>query len=85
MNTEAKKYNDKPEHKLITVTVDGKSFTVEKHKYLVSEFKQLVEVLPDYELDQVVDGVFTQLVDTAETHLKNGDIFVSHVRQGGSA
>lgn len=85
MNTEAIKENDKPEHKSIKVTVDGKPFTVEKHKYLVSEFKQLVGVPPDYELDQVIDGVFTQLVDTAEIHLKNGDIFVSHVRQGGSS
>ena len=85
MNTEAKIENDKPEHKHIMVTVDGKSFTVEKHKYLVSEFKQLAGVAPDYELDKVIDGVFTPLVDTAEIHLKNGDIFVSHVRQGGSS
>lgn len=85
MNTEAQNDNDKSEHKKVTVTVDGNSQVVDKHEYLVSEFKQLVGVPSDYELDQVVDGVFTQLVDTAKLHLKNGDIFVSHVRQGSSA
>lgn len=85
MNTEAQKDNDKPEHKKVKFTVDGKPIVVEKHKYLVSEFKQAVGIPLDYELDKVIDGVFTPLVDTAEIHLKNGDIFVSHVRQGGSS
>lgn len=85
MNTEAKKDNNKPDHKKVEVTVDGKLIVLEKNKYLVSEFKQIVGVPPDYELDKVIDGVFTPLVDTAEIHLKKGDIFVSHVRQGGSA
>lgn len=85
MNADIEEKKDKPEHKLIEVKVDEKLFTLEKHKYLVSEFKQLAGVPPDYELDHVADGIFVPLVDSTEIHLKNGDVFVSHVRQGGSS
>jgi hypothetical protein len=52
---------------------------------MVSEFKVEVGVASDLELDQVVDGVFQPLDDNAEVHIKGGEVFISHVRQGGSS
>ena len=36
-------------------------------------------------LDQVVEGVFQPLEDDQRITLKGGEVFVSHVRQGGSS
>jgi hypothetical protein len=36
-------------------------------------------------LDEVVHGEFKPLDDNAHIHVKGGDIFVSHVRTGGSS
>lgn len=69
----------------VQVTVDGVAKLVNKGKYVVSEFKAEVGVAPDLELDQVVDGVFQPLGDNAEIRIKGEEIFVSHVRQGGSS
>lgn len=69
----------------VQVTVDGAAKLVKKGKYAVSEFKLEVGVAPDLELDQVVDGVFQPLSDNAEIHIKGEEVFVSHVRQGGSS
>ena len=69
----------------VPVTVDGVVKYVKKGKYLVSEFKVEVGVAADLELDQVVDGEFQALADDAELHIKGGEVFISHVRQGGSS
>ena len=69
----------------VQVTVDGVAKLIKKGKYVVSEFKLEVGVAPDLELDQVVDGVFQPLDDNAEIHIKGEEVFVSHVRQGGSS
>jgi hypothetical protein len=75
----------KPEKHLVTVTVDGQTKEVARGKYLVSEFKAIVGVQADYELDQVVDGEFKPLADDATLHIKGDEVFVSHVRRGGSS
>lgn len=36
-------------------------------------------------LDQVVDGIFQPLEDNQRITIKGGEVFVSHVRQGGAA
>lgn len=69
----------------VEVSVDGTTKTVLKGKYVVSEFKTVVGVPADYELDQVVDGKFEPLADDATIHVKEGEVFVSHVRRGGSS
>lgn len=70
---------------LVTVSVDGQPKEVARGKYLVSEFKAIVGVPADYELDQVVDGEFKPLADDATLHVKGHEVFVSHVRRGGSS
>ncbi len=81
--TEAEK-KDHPQKK-VRVTVDGKPHEVRPGTYVVSEFKKEVKVDPSLELDQVIDGQFVPLDNTASIEIKGGEVFVSHVPQGGSS
>lgn len=69
----------------VTVTVDGVKHEVRKGDYIVSQFKKLVGVDAARELDEVVHGEFKPLDDNAHIEIKGGEIFVSHVRTGGSS
>lgn len=69
----------------VTVTVDGVKHEVRKGDYIVSQFKNLVGVDAARELDEVVHGEFKPLDDNAHIDIKGGEIFVSHVRTGGSS
>lgn len=71
--------------KTVTILVNSAPKTLPKGKYLVSRLKELTGVPSDYELDQVVEGVFIHLDDTASIQLKNHDEFVGHVKTGGSS
>jgi hypothetical protein len=72
-------------HKEVEVTVDGKRHHVHEGTYVVSEFKKLVGVDPSKELDEVVHGELKPLDDNQEIHIKCGEVFISHARQGGSS
>lgn len=69
----------------VAVTVDGKIKHVPEGTYLVSKFKELVGVSPSKELDEVIHGELKPLDDNSKIHIKGGEIFVSHARQGGSS
>ena len=70
---------------LVEVTVDGKEKKVEAGVYVVSAFKTLVGVSPDRELDRVEHGAFVPLDDAASITIEKHEVFVSHVRTGGSS
>jgi len=69
----------------VDVTVDATRKPVHRGSHLVSEFKELVGVDASLALDQVIDGRFDPLDDSARIVIKGGETFVSHVRTGGSA
>jgi len=69
----------------VAVTVDGKTYQVPEATYVVSEFKKLVGVDPSKELDEVVHGELKPLDDNQTIHIKGGEVFISHARQGGSS
>jgi hypothetical protein len=71
--------------KEVGVTVDGTSHRVPEGTYVVSAFKKVVGVDPSKELDEVVHGELKPLDDNQEIHIKGGEVFISHARQGGSA
>jgi len=71
--------------KEVAVTVDGKTHHVPEGTYLVSEFMKLVGVDPSKELDEVVHGELKPLDDRHRIHIKGGEVFISHARQGGSS
>ena len=69
----------------VTVTVDTQSKTVHRGSWVVSAFKEVVGVAADRALDEVIGGEFKPLQDTQRITIKGGEVFVSHVRQGGSS
>jgi hypothetical protein len=71
--------------KTVTIIVNSTPKTLPKGKHLVSDLKRLVGIPADYEMDQMIHGVFTSLPDTDEIHIKDGDQFIGHVRTGGSS
>lgn len=86
-NEEANSKNAKPDKdpKLVTITVDNKEIKIEKGKYIVSVLKAKVNVPENYDLDQLIHGKFETLPDSAEVKINGKEIFVSHVRTGGSS
>jgi hypothetical protein len=75
-----------PEHSVeVTVTVDNIKHHVRRGEYIVSVFKKLVGVGASLELDEVVHGELRPLDDNARIDIRGGEIFVSHVRTGGSS
>jgi hypothetical protein len=69
----------------ITVTVDDQPKEVKPGNRLVSDFKSEVGVDASRVLTQFIDGEFKTLTDSDRVHPKGGEIFVSHVRTGGSS
>jgi hypothetical protein len=88
VNQESKEHGHHHEghhRKEVDVTVDGKSHHIAEGTYVVSEFKKLVGVDPSKELDEVVHGELKPLDDNQKIHIKGGEVFISHARQGGSS
>ncbi|MDB5388770.1 MAG: hypothetical protein JWM11_4416 [Planctomycetaceae bacterium] len=77
--------DDDEKVKKVSVTVDTKQKKVRPGIYVVSEFKRLVKVKADYELEDIIEGKLTPLADDAKITIKGGEVFVSHARQGGSS
>lgn len=71
--------------KLVQVTVDGKPKTIQAGTYTVAELKRVLGVDPSRVLDEVICGEFKELPDNGAVHIKGGEVFVSHVRQGQSS
>jgi hypothetical protein len=72
-------------HNLVVVTIDGKPKHIERGEYVVSELKKLLDVDASRALDEVIHGEFKPLDDSERIHIKGGEVFVSHVRDGGSS
>ncbi|MDP2321086.1 MAG: hypothetical protein Q8O42_17310 [Acidobacteriota bacterium] len=79
------KNGDQKKGKLVTVTVDTKPHTVRKGRYIVTDFKRLVGVDPNYQLDEVVNGQFVERKDTEKVSIRGKEVFVSHVRGGAAS
>lgn len=69
----------------VKVTIDGTVKSIHRGSYVVQELKAALEVDPSLALDEVINGKFEPLDDTHRITIKGGEIFVSHVRQGGSS
>ena len=67
------------------VEVDKQFHEVRPGDYRVSAFKEIAGVPAAKELEQIIDGVMTPLSDDAIICIKGGEVFVSHVRRGGSS
>lgn len=75
----------KHEPKLVEVVIDGQKKEIPGGHYEVAKLKVLLGVPADYELDKVVGREFKELPDGDTVEVVKGEVFVSHVRRGGSA
>lgn len=69
----------------VTITVDGKNYTIHRGNISVAELKALAGVPAAYELEEIVDGRLKPLNDAGHVVLKGGEQFVSHPRAGASS
>jgi hypothetical protein len=76
---------DERDHREVAITLDGHRKEITAGNYLVSALKAKLGVPADYELDEVVNGEFRELSDSAHIEIKGGEHFISHVRRGGSS
>lgn len=83
LEEEMRQLHDHP--KLVTVTVDGKPKEITAGEYVVSVFKEKVGVPTNYELEEVKNGRMIPLDDNSNIHIHGGEVFISHVKRGGSA
>ncbi len=86
MNDQTQHHPTHPETgPVVPVTVDNEPKEVHRGNYVVSVFKNEVGVSADRQLDQVIGGEFKPLEDGDHIVIKGGEVFVSHVRTGGSS
>ena len=69
----------------VTITIDNKSYQVDRGKISVAQLKQLGGISPSYELEEIIDGKLVPLRDDQSVEIKGGEIFVSHPRAGASS
>ena len=69
----------------VTISVDGVSQQILRGNYIVAELKRLLQIDPCRDLDEVVCGELRPLEDSGRTHIKGGEVFISHVRCGASS
>ena len=81
----AKQKDNQGQGHTITVTIDSVPKQIRQARYKVAELKTALGVAPELELDHVVDGEFRPLDDNSDLNVKEGDVFVSHVRRGGAS
>lgn len=69
----------------VPVTIDNRTVEIQAREWVVSQLKTALGVDPSRELEQVVDGKLVPLDDNAKLHIRGHEVFVSHVRGGGSS
>ena len=78
--------NPKPEPgPEVKISINGTSKLIHRGHQTVVEVKKLGEVSLADELEQLIDGKLTPLPDDGAVTVKGGEVFVSHVRSGGSS
>jgi hypothetical protein len=72
-------------HDEVTVELNGAPRTIHRGSYTTQELKQALGVDQSLELDLFEGGKFVELPDGKRTVVREGMVFISHVRQGGSS
>jgi hypothetical protein len=69
----------------VHITINGVSKTIHRGRQTVSDIKTVGGVPQADELEQVIAGKLTPLPDGGAVTIKGGEVFMSHVRSGGSS
>ena len=69
----------------VHITVNGVSRSIHRGRRTVAEIKTVGQVPMAEELEQVIEGKLTPLPDDGSVVIKGAEVFMSHVRDGGSS
>src|SRR6266478_2595429 len=69
----------------VHITINGVSRLIHRGRQTVAEIKKVGEVPAADELEQLINGKLTPLPDDGAVTIKGGEVFMSHVRSGGSS
>lgn len=69
----------------VKITIDKVVTAIRPGRHTVTEIKKLGGVPQADELEQLIDGKLKPLPDDGTVTIKGGEIFMSHVRSGGSS
>jgi hypothetical protein len=69
----------------VKIVVNNAVILIHRGRRTVAEIKTAGSVPLADELDQFIDNNLTELPDDGSVTIKGGEVFVSHVRSGGSS
>jgi len=69
----------------VTITVNNVPKSIHRGHQTVAAIKIVGGVPLADDLDQIIDGKLTPLPDDGAVTIKGGEVFVSHVKDGGSS
>jgi hypothetical protein len=69
----------------VTVTINGVERSIHRGHQTVAAIKTVGGVPLADDLDQLIDGKLTPLPDDGAVTIKGCEVFVSHVKDGGSS
>jgi hypothetical protein len=70
---------------IVTITINNQPKPIHRGRQTVAEIKNAGGVPLAEELEHLIDNKLTPLPDDGAVTIKGGEVFVSHVRDGGSA
>lgn len=86
MHTTAHKHKPHPHQgPIVPITVNRKVYEIKRGRHTVKEIKELADVPPADELEQVIDGNLEPLPDDGVVTIKGGEVFLSHPRDCGAS
>jgi len=86
--TQKQEQPDRPHPELgpeVKIQINGVSKLIHRGHQTVAEIKKLGGVPLADELEQLIDGKLKPLPDDGAVAIKGGEVFMSHVRSGGSS
>ena len=84
MTTPSTQHDDHGQN-FVDITINNVIRQIHRGHRTVVEIKTVGEVPLADDLEQVIDGRLTPLPDDGAVTIKGGEVFISHVKSGGSS
>lgn len=70
---------------MVTITINGVKKEIHRGHTTIAELKALGNIPLADQLEQIIDGKITPLPDDGAVTIKGGEVFISHVKDGGAS
>jgi hypothetical protein len=85
MQTTSNASKPHPERDLVEIKINRVEYKIPRGPLKVTSLKDLAEIPPADEVEQVRHGNLEPIADDATLEIKGGEKFISHPRDGGSS